>query len=506
MLIRALLLLFAVVVAVLPSLLRADWDGTEGRRVQIALEMLRADNWMVPMLSGEPTWAKPPLHYWMLMLCAKAFGPGFLAMRIPSVLAIWISSLAAGELMRRSVGTTAGWICAFGIVCSPLAVFVWPTAEIDPMFASLTGLAIWLLAAGVSAQRTSWVMLSGVVAGLAFLQKGPPFFLFGLGAYLVWWRHRRLRMALSHFVPLALVVTAYFVPLWLWYVEPGEMLRVANEESVGRLAFFEWSHVSETPLFWLRAILVLMPFGLWCFWEWRGARDVRMGANDLMLRMCSGGAVLAVVLLTFFPGRPTRYLLPNAMLFTFAVAPAVTHFFRHRGAMPAFARGCLWFFGVLGAVMLIAIPFVPRFGYASVGLALAMALLPIVVRTPRQVVLACLVIPIVGSWTIGLERSLRWHESKRARVAAGQLVRREMDRIGASEDLGLYGHFESGVALAGGFWLHGDEMRRWIPETRWLIHEDTWWRPLQSTEHEVRWRLSTPFKSFVLRERVRSPK
>ena len=121
-------------------------------------------------------------------------------------------------------------------------------------------------------------------------------------------------------------------------------------------------------------------------------------------------------------------------------------------------------------------------------------------------VLACLILPIVGSWTIGLERSLRWHESKRARVAVGKLVRHEMDRIGASADLGLFGHFESGVALAGDFWLHGDEMRRWIPKTRWLIHEDTSWRPLESDEHEIRWRLSTPFKSFVLRERMRSPK
>ena len=101
MLIRGLVLLLAVVVALLPTWLRADWDGTEGRRVQIALEMLRHDSPMVPLLGGGPTWAKPPLHYWLLMLCERAFGAGFLALRLPSVLGAWLSAWLTGELLRR---------------------------------------------------------------------------------------------------------------------------------------------------------------------------------------------------------------------------------------------------------------------------------------------------------------------------------------------------------------------------------------------------------------------
>ena len=231
-----------------------------------------------------------------------------------------------------------------------------------------------------------------------------------------------------------------------------------------------------------------------------------MSANDLTLRMCSGGAVLAVVLFTLFPGRPTRYLLPNVMLFTFAVAPAVAHFFRHRGTVPVFARGVLWFFGFFGTVALMVIPFVPRAGDASVGLALVAALLPLVVRTPRQVVLASLIVPVLASWTVGLERSLRWAESKRATVASGELLRRELDALAASEDLGSYGHLDSAVLLASGLWPEGDEMRRRLPDTRWVLHEDTNLRRIQSAQHVVRWRLQFPFKTFVLRERVPTPK
>jgi len=506
MLIRALILLVATLVAVLPTWLQGDWNGTEGRRVQIALEMLRGDNWMVPMLGGEPTWAKPPLHYWLLMIGAKWFGPDLMWLRLPAVLAVWLSALLAGELLRRSFDATVGWLAAFGIICSPLTVFVWPTAEIDPLFASLTGMSIWLLAAGSARERASMVLWSGVLAGLAFLQKGPPYFLFALGAYLVWWRHRRMRFALYHFVPMLLVIAAYFAPLWLWYVDPSSMLSIAQQESVGRLSMFEMKHLRETPLFWLRAMVVLMPFGLWCFWEWRGARDVRMSATDLLLRMCSGGAVISVVLLTFFPGRPTRYLLPNVMLFTVAVAPAVTHFFRHRGAVPAFARGTFAVFGILGAAALIAIPFVPRAGQASLGLALAMALLPLLVRTPRHVVIASLVIPVVAGWTVGIERSLTWSTSKKARTAPGELMRRELDAAGYSKDLGSFGHVDSPILLASGLWPEGSELSGRLPDNRYALHEYMWWHPKISDHHEVCWSMWTPVKTLVISERMQPPK
>jgi 4-amino-4-deoxy-L-arabinose transferase-like glycosyltransferase len=506
MLIRALLLLLATVVALLPTWLRADWDGTEGRRVQVAMEMLRGDNWMIPMLGGEPTWAKPPLHYWLLMVCAKWFGQDYMLLRLPAVLAVFLSSFLAGELLRRWFDATVGWIGALGIICSPLVLFVWPTAEIDPLFASLTGMSIWVLAAGVSSGRAVLVLASGLLAGLAFLQKGPPYFLFAFGAYVVWFRHRRMRLALWHFVPMALVIAAYFGPLWLWYVDPAGMLKVVNEESVGRMALFQFKHVIETPVFWLRAMFVLMPFGFWGLWKWRDARDGQLDERGLLVRMCKAAVIVSVILFTFFPARPTRYLLPNVILFTFAVSPAVAHFFRHRGAVPGVARAVLCAFGLLGSAALIAIPFVPRAGDASLGVALAAALLPLVVRSPRQVVLASLVVPVIASWTVGLERTVRWSETRKAALAAGQLLRRELDALGASADLGSCGHIDSTVLLATGLWPEGDEMGRSLPDNHWVLHEELkWWR-LPGESHVLRWRLELPFRTFLLSERVRSPK
>jgi 4-amino-4-deoxy-L-arabinose transferase-like glycosyltransferase len=120
---RALVLLVVTLIGCWPIWSLPDWDGTEGRRVQIALEMARAGDWMVPMLGGEPTWAKPPLHYWLLGAMRALLGDGQLALRLPAVLGAFLSALLAGELLRRWFGARAGWIGALGIACSPLVLF-----------------------------------------------------------------------------------------------------------------------------------------------------------------------------------------------------------------------------------------------------------------------------------------------------------------------------------------------------------------------------------------------
>ena len=119
---RALLLLIVVLIAHLPQLLFSDWHGTEGRRVQIATEMAVSGNWMVPTLGWEPTYAKPPLHYWMLASVQRLFGDGFLAMRVPTLVGLWLLSVLGLELLRWRFGSAAGWVAALGIVVDQGAI------------------------------------------------------------------------------------------------------------------------------------------------------------------------------------------------------------------------------------------------------------------------------------------------------------------------------------------------------------------------------------------------
>ena len=189
------------------------------------------------------------------------------------------------------------------------------------------------------------------------------------------------------------------------------------------------------------------------------------------------------------------------MLFTFAVAPAVAHFYAHRGALPSFVRGAMRVLGVGGSLALVVIPFIPRVGVAAAGLALACALLPLAVRWPRDVVVAALLLPVVAAWTVGLERSLHWNANKRASGPVGQLLRRELDRRDAAGALATYGHVDAPVLLAAGLLPPGSESRKQLPEQRWLLREDLFWQPFASDEHVERLRLSTARKTYVLHER-----
>jgi len=501
-LLRALVLLALTLFVCWPQWSQAELDGTEARRVQIAQEMARSGDWLVPTLGGQPTYAKPPLHYWLLAASEGVLGANRFAWRLPSVLAAFAAAFLAGELLRRWFGGRAGWIGALGVATSPLVLFAWPTAEIDPLFATLVGSSLWCLAVGVARDRPWLVGASGVLAGLSLLQKGPPFFVFAIGAYLVWWRHRRGRFAVWHLLPLLAVVATYYVPLWLLRVGPSAMFTVAGDESVGRLWAYEWRHVLELPGFWLRAAAVQVPFVFWCLWEWRGARDARMAADDLVLRMCSGGAVVAIAVLSLFPGRPTRYLLPNVLLFTFAVAPAVAHFAAWRGPVPPLALRVCRCIGIAGAVALLVLPFVPAVGAAALGLAAVASVGAFAARTPARVVALSLVLPVVGAWTIGLDRARSFGDGSRSREHAARLLRVEALALGFDPaEARTIGHFDSALLMAGGWLLPGNESAKAPWSGRWVLHELDDELPVPPN-YALRLVIALPFESFALSERI----
>src|SRR5437763_1452550 len=72
---RSLVLLLVMPGALLfPSLSFRLFEPDEGRYAEIAREMVAQDEWIVPLLQGEPYLDKPPLLYWLTMLSYRLFG------------------------------------------------------------------------------------------------------------------------------------------------------------------------------------------------------------------------------------------------------------------------------------------------------------------------------------------------------------------------------------------------------------------------------------------------
>jgi 4-amino-4-deoxy-L-arabinose transferase-like glycosyltransferase len=465
------LILFLVTLAVcLPQWSFPEWHGSEGQRVAIGAGMALSGEWLVPAYGGEPVWTKPPLHYWLLGALAEVAGTGRWSMRLPAVLLLWAAAVVAMQLLRRHFSPAAGWVGALGVSCSPIVVFEFPSAEIDPVFASLTAMSLWTLATGIGRDRRGLVWISGCLGGAAVLAKGPPFLLFAAGAYLVWWRRRGVRHAAAHFLPLLALPATYYLVLWATKVAPAETLAVAREETLARLlsGVAKWEGVVALPEFLLRAVAVQLPMILWCFWEWRGARDARMDAGDVTLRICSGAAVLAVVLLCSVEGRPTRYLLPNVLLFTFAVAPAVAHFAAQQRRLGAFSSRFLRGMGAVGAVGLVVLPFVPLPTLGSFVLAGTMAVGPWLVTTPRRLVAAMLVLPVVAAWTVGLDRIRAWPGATQSIAAPSLVLRRELERHGI-ERFATRGFVDEELLLTTGVDFEADVAAVRVPGRDWLL-------------------------------------
>jgi 4-amino-4-deoxy-L-arabinose transferase-like glycosyltransferase len=88
-------------------------EPTEARYAEIAREMLKSGDWLIPRLNGIPHFHKPPLSYWLSAAGMALFGPNPWGARIGTALAaafvLWCTSrlarLAGGALGPAFLGS-----------------------------------------------------------------------------------------------------------------------------------------------------------------------------------------------------------------------------------------------------------------------------------------------------------------------------------------------------------------------------------------------------------------
>ena len=231
-----LLLLFLPGLLLYPCLSFYLFEPDEGRYAEIPREMLQRGEWIVPYLQGEPYLDKPPLLYWLVMLCYGLFGVHDWAARLVPALAVHGAVLVTYLIGRRSLGERAAFRGALVLTLTPGLLGIGRLLTMDGLLTLWATLGLWCAfeATRTPTLRRGWWVAAAVAVGLGLLTKGPIALILVVPPL---WLHRRLTVsgtALTWRACMAFLAIALTVAL-PWYLA----LTAANPEFARH---FLWEH------------------------------------------------------------------------------------------------------------------------------------------------------------------------------------------------------------------------------------------------------------------------
>jgi 4-amino-4-deoxy-L-arabinose transferase len=204
-LIPIITILLFTVVYIVPLGVRPMVIPDETRYAEIAREMLRSGDWIVPHLAQTRYFEKPVLGYWLNATSIKLFGENNFAVRLPSALAVGVSAIMIFLLICKFGGgkTFTGFL-AVGVFLTFCEVFlVGVFCVLDSVFSMFITAAMVSFFAAYSesppGKKLVYLTICGIFSGLAFLTKG----------------------FIGFAVPLVIAV-----PFLLWQRQTIEMLKV----------------------------------------------------------------------------------------------------------------------------------------------------------------------------------------------------------------------------------------------------------------------------------------
>jgi len=403
------LLPLALLAYALPLEWRGLWIPDESRYAQIAQELWRSGDWVVPHFLGLPYFEKPIGGYWTQAIAQAWLGDSLFSVRLVPLLASLATAALVVRLTRliwqdRLLALLAGVLYLSCMAVAGLATYV----TLDAQFAFWTTLALLALWQAQAAEtRTEalgqWALL-GLACGCGLLTKGflalvlpvlvaVPFFLWQRRFGELLWRG-----------PLAVLVAVLVVAPWALLVahrDPDFWHFFFWHEHIQRFAGQDAQH--ERP-FWFYAPILLV-----AILPWAGLlpRTLRETWHE---RRQAGTAFLGLVFATqlvFFSlcrGKLPTYLLPSLAALVPLLARSLLEGYRRNDFGALRLNGlCNLLLGLVGLMALLV--FGSRLYHAGEGLTHALALLaPLALlvaglgalRWPRRTLMA----PAVALWVI----------------------------------------------------------------------------------------------------------
>ncbi|GLG00436.1 putative mannosyltransferase YkcB [Alicyclobacillus hesperidum subsp. aegles] len=135
---------------------------------------------------GFITIDKPPFDFWLQAASAWIFGFHGWALFLPQALAGVASVFVIYHLVCRVFGKAAGLIAAAVLACTPIAVAVQRTNQVDGLLVLLMLMASWCLQKSIETNRLRWLIAVGCIEGIAFNTKMMEAYLILPAIYLTY--------------------------------------------------------------------------------------------------------------------------------------------------------------------------------------------------------------------------------------------------------------------------------------------------------------------------------
>jgi 4-amino-4-deoxy-L-arabinose transferase-like glycosyltransferase len=220
-----------------------EWDGS--LYATSAFEMLENGNWVVTTFNGQTDYynSKPPLNVWLIALSLKAFGPSLEAMRLPSIVAAWLTVAALLWWATLRFGPrVALFACTVLATCFGfLHVHSGRTVNPDALLALLLFLIVITLDAS-SDRPWRRIWLGPLFAGV-FLLKGMAILMPVVLLVVVEAGRRMTRR--ERWLPLAVASTLALIPTLAWAIPRWNTDGTAFFE---RMFFQDFVTLTTTPV------------------------------------------------------------------------------------------------------------------------------------------------------------------------------------------------------------------------------------------------------------------
>jgi 4-amino-4-deoxy-L-arabinose transferase-like glycosyltransferase len=365
-------------------------DPDEAHYAQLTREMLRAGNWMIPLLDGLPYIDKPVLFHWLQGIAIAVLGETEAAMRLPSAFAaialFWVTRWTGEQLFDARIGVRA-WLM---LATLPLTFMLGSIGVFDMVFTAFLfgAIAFALVAALRNRPKLQWV--SCVLLSLAVMTKGPValvlaglFFVVALACG----KESRKAVLSLRWATAAVVTVLLSLPWFVWmyyalgwhfvhqYALAGNLYYVTQPQSFSNRAFNHTLYVSTFFAGFFPWSIVVLGGALDTIRRWRAR--ITIPPEEILLWAWVG---VVFILFSIARFKVDRYVYPAAPACCLLGARAWMSISVYRPDLAAardnlFAR---WSVTTLG-VILIAAGVVSGFTLFDLGLELprAAVLIPI---------------------------------------------------------------------------------------------------------------------------------